>query len=154
MFKLLLVAMSAAISNAAWNWHWNAFEDNYNNYLSFDMAVVADAFYSTTYTSADAHEEYGLTVQSQVDVTLSMEFFSWYTHSVIFHITPLKLVPYNQALTYDRPAANDGDTNVYVTGYREISIMDIQTEHYENMKTCTSSLYDTIAAQNMDKLVP
>ena len=128
MFKLLLVAMGAALTNAAWTWNWNAFQDNYNNYLDFQVGIVADAWYATTYTSADAHEEYGLTVQSQMDITMYMEFFSWYTHTLIFHIIPLKIVPYNQALDYDRPAANNGETHAYVTGYREIFWVSLQLQ--------------------------
>jgi hypothetical protein len=49
-----------------------------------------------------------------------MEFFSWYTHTLIFHIIPLKIVPYNSALAYDRPAANDGEAHAYLSGNREI----------------------------------
>lgn len=118
--------------------------------------LAADAFYTTTYTSADSHEEYGLAVSTTVDLQLYFEVFSWYTHTMVFHIIPLRMVPYNQAIDYTRPAdsKSNGETHAYVNGYKEITIGDVQTEHFENMKTCTASLYDTIAKTNSDYLLP
>ena len=154
MFKLLLVAMGTAIASANYAYKWTPFKENVNNYLDFEFAMTADAFYTTTYTSADSHEEYGLSVSSTVDFQLYFEVFSWYQHTFIFHVVPLRMVPYNQAIDYTRPANNDGKSNTYASGYREITIGDVQTEHFENMKTCTASLVDTITKMNSDNLVP
>lgn len=156
MFKLLLVALGAAVAQAQYVATWTPFKDNINNYMDFELSLTADAFYTTTYTSADAHEEYGLAVGSAVDVKMYVELFSWYTHTIIFHVVPLKLVPYNQALDYTRPAAkgSNGEAHVYLSGYREITILDVQTEHLENMKTCTASIVDTISKMDSANLIP
>lgn len=154
MFKLLLVALSAVATQAAYTYNWAPFSQNPNDYFNFEMGVVADAQYTTTYTSQDSHEEYGLAVQSGVDVTMMFEFISFYSHVITFHIVPLKLVPYNQNVDYDRPSDHDGNTHSYLSGFREIQFLDIQTEHKENMKTCTASLYDSLANTNTDYLLP
>lgn len=156
MFKLLLVAMGAAVAAADYAVSWTPFIDsnNVNNYLDFELRLNADAQYTTTYTSADSHEEYGLALSTTVDITAYFELFSWYQHTMVFHITPLKLVPYNQAIDYVRPASNDGTTEAYLSGFREITILAVETEHNENMKTCTASLVDTISKQDTDYLLP
>ncbi len=154
MFKSLLLAMGAALASANYQYFWAPFLNNPNNYLDFQFGLAADAFYATTYFSADSHEEYGLSVSSTVDLTFYFEIFSFYTHTMIVHIVPLKIVPYDQQVDYTRPGSHNGQQDTFLTGVRDIEFLDIQTEHIENMKTCTASLVDTITNHNTDYLRP
>lgn len=154
MFKLFLVAVSAALATATYNATWAPFANNPNSYLMFDARIDADAYYTTQYFSADSHEEYGVQLSTEVDFTFNFEIFSFYAHTMTVRFFPIRLVPYNQADDYVRPAHDDGQTHTYLTGFREVAIFDVTTQHVENMKTCTASILDTIINKNSNDLIP
>lgn len=96
MFKVILAAIGIVAASAQYEYTWAPFEDNHNNYFNFEMDVVADAYYTTTYQSADSDENYGFEIASYIDMSFLFEYFEWYQHEYTVHIVPFKFVPYNQ----------------------------------------------------------
>lgn len=61
-------------------------------------------------------------------------------------------MPYNHTMMYNRPASDNGMTDVWFAIGHTIAVMDVKTIHWENTKVCSGSFVD--ATMYHDSLMP
>jgi hypothetical protein len=96
MFKLLLVALGAAVASAGYTFVNNVVAPN--PYMNLTFEIDADAVITTTFLSSDSHETYGGGLDSWVNLLFSFEFFNFYMHQFTVAIVPVRFIPYTHEL--------------------------------------------------------
>lgn len=152
MNKLLVIAAGVATVCADYTYTYAPFVDSgmENDYFNFEFDFATDAYYTTTYGADANSEDYGFEVNTYMVFSFAFEFFSFYMHVIDVTVTPFKIVPYNQAVTYSRLLDTSETFTADTTGSSEITILDIATSHSENAKVCGASFVNAAMGEDTD----
>lgn len=150
MFKLLLVALGAAVVQAGYKFSNDLIKDD--KYFNFGYTVDADVVYTTTYEAADSSQRIGFGVDTWFNLDLTFELFQFYKHMFTIAFTPIKIIPYTHEMTYVRPAPDSKTVDVLFAGSRNVTWLETKIKHYENVKVCGASIVE--GAKDSSKFTP
>ena len=143
MNKLVFIALGIAAVAADFSSSWSPLASMPNSYYDINFGIDTDVYYTTNFNADNTGPVYGFEFSSYVDVTVEMEFLSWYMHTWTFTLIPFSITPYAQDVEYTRPIAGDG-VHVDLIGERNVVLMNFYTTHTENAKVCGASLLDVV----------